>query len=41
MPNPPTPHGTTANIFLREAINGKYEIYDIGNNNILAPYFLG
>jgi hypothetical protein len=42
VPNPPPPGGTTADMILRGA-NGspsasQYEIYDIGNNSILAGY---
>jgi probable HAF family extracellular repeat protein len=45
-PNPPPPVGTTADMILRGANNspavmGQYEIYDIGNNAILAGYQLG
>jgi hypothetical protein len=44
-PNPPPPPGTTAVMILR-AHNftfspGQYEIYDIGNNTILAAFQLG
>jgi probable HAF family extracellular repeat protein len=44
-PNPPPPPGTTAVMILR-AHNftftpGQYEIYDIGNNSLLAAYQLG
>jgi hypothetical protein len=39
-PNPAPPAGTTADMILRNA-NGTYEIYDIGNNAILAGYKLG
>jgi probable HAF family extracellular repeat protein len=39
-PNPPPPPGTTADMILRRA-DGTYEIYDIGNNAILAGYELG
>jgi hypothetical protein len=35
-PPPNTPAGTTADMILRDSINGNYEIYDIGNNAILA-----
>src|SRR5262245_7520550 len=41
MANPPPPPGTTAVMILRNSTNGVYEIYDIGNNSILAAYFLG
>jgi hypothetical protein len=40
-PNPPPPAGTTADMILRHSADGQYEIYDIGNNAILAGYFLG
>src|SRR5207245_10077924 len=45
-PNPPPPAGTTADMILRgsntsPAVAGQYEIYDIGNNAILAGYQLG
>jgi len=44
-PNPPPPAGTTADMILRGSttspIAGQYEIYDIGNNAILAGYSLG
>jgi hypothetical protein len=45
-PNPPPPAGTTADMILRgadtsPAAMGQYEIYDIGNNAILASYSLG
>src|SRR5437764_12836303 len=39
-PNPPPPFGTTADMVLFRA-DGTYEIYDIGNNAILAGYELG
>ena len=39
--NPPPPAGTTADMILRHGADGQYEIYDIGNNAILAGYFLG
>jgi hypothetical protein len=39
-PNPAPPAGTTADMILRNA-SGTYEIYDIGNNAILAGYKLG
>jgi hypothetical protein len=41
MANPPPPPATTAVMILRNSTNGNYEIYDIGNNQILAAYFLG
>src|SRR5262249_18218181 len=40
-PNPPPPAGTTADMILRHGADGLYEIYDIGNNAILAGYSLG
>ncbi|TMJ85481.1 MAG: hypothetical protein E6G76_16135, partial [Alphaproteobacteria bacterium] len=45
-PNTPPPAGTTADMILRgsnasPAVMGQYEIYDIGNNSILAAYSLG
>jgi probable HAF family extracellular repeat protein len=44
-PNPPPPGGTTAAMILRGAntstVMGEYEIYNIGNNAILAAYQLG
>src|SRR5262249_55744219 len=44
-PNPPPPAGTTADMILRgsntSGLAGQYEIYDIGNNAILAGYSLG
>src|SRR5262249_33583611 len=39
-PTPPPPPGTTADMILRNGA-GQYEIYDIGNNAILAGYQLG
>src|SRR6266446_3271738 len=46
VPNPPPPAGTTADMILRgsnmsPAVAGQYEIYDLGNNAILAGYSLG
>ena len=38
-PNPPPPGGTTCDMVLRRD-DGTYEIYDIGNNAILAGYEL-
>jgi hypothetical protein len=40
-PNPPPPAGTSAGMIMRDGMNGDYEIYDIGNNAILAAYPLG
>ena len=40
-PNPPPPAGTTADMILRQGAFGTYEIYDIGNNAMLAAYQLG
>src|SRR5260221_14675765 len=45
-PNPPPPPGTTADMILRGANSspaamGQYEIYNIGNNAILAGNSLG
>jgi Ca2+-binding RTX toxin-like protein len=37
----PPPAGTTADMILRHGADGLYEIYDIGNNAILAAYRLG
>ena len=39
--NPPPPAGTTADMIMRDGSNGDYEIYDLGNNAILAAYALG
>jgi hypothetical protein len=39
--NPPPPAATTADMILRHGADGQYEIYDIGNNGILAAYQLG
>ena len=39
--NPAAPPGVSANMVLREAGNGQYEIYNLGNNSILAAYWLG
>jgi hypothetical protein len=44
--NPPLAAGTTTDMILRGAntsptVAGQYEIYDIGNNSILAAYSLG
>jgi len=40
-PNTPPPGGTSADMILRHGADGQYEIYDIGNNAILAGYSLG
>jgi len=44
-PNPPPPGGTTADMILRASNSspsrGLYEIYDIGNNSLLAAFQLG
>jgi hypothetical protein len=40
-PNPPSPAAATADMILRHGADGVYEIYDIGNNAILAGYQLG
>jgi hypothetical protein len=40
-PTPPPPPGTTADMVLRHGADGKYEIYDIGGNSILAAFSLG
>jgi hypothetical protein len=40
-PNPPPPPGTTADMILRHGADGLYEIYDLGNNTILAAFQLG
>jgi hypothetical protein len=44
-PAPPNPNappaGTTADMILRHGADGQYEIYDIGNNAILAAHQLG
>jgi hypothetical protein len=39
--NPPPPAGTTADMILRHGSDGKYQIYDIGQNRLLASYSLG
>jgi hypothetical protein len=39
--NPPPPAGTTADMILRHGADGLYEIYDLGNNTILAAFQLG
>lgn len=40
-PPPPTAPGTTADMIMRDGNNGNYEIYDLGNNGILAAAALG
>ena len=41
-PNPPPPGGTTADMILRHTVaDGQYEIYDIGNNALLAALPVG
>jgi probable HAF family extracellular repeat protein len=40
-PNPPPSGATTADMILRDGSDGRYEIYDIGSNAILAADFLG
>jgi len=39
--NPFPPPGTTADMILRHGADGRYEIYDIGNNSVLAAHPLG
>src|SRR6516165_10284327 len=39
--NPPPPAGTTADMILRHGADGLSEIYDLGNNTILAAFQLG
>jgi hypothetical protein len=39
--NPNPPAGVSANLVLRQTGNGQYEIYNLGNNSILAAYWLG
>jgi len=41
VPTPPPPAATTADMILRHGADGKYEIYDLGNNAILAAAQLG
>ena len=40
-PPPPPAPGTTADMIMRDGNNGNYEIYDLGNNSILAAVALG
>jgi hypothetical protein len=40
-PPTPAPAGTTADMIMRDASTGFYEIYDLGNNAILGAGFLG
>jgi hypothetical protein len=40
-PTSPPPAATTADMILRHGADGKYEIYDLGNNTILAAAQLG
>jgi hypothetical protein len=39
--NPSPPAGVSANMVLRQTSTGQYEIYNLGNNSILAAYWLG
>jgi hypothetical protein len=39
--NPPPPVATTANMVLRQTGSGQYQIYNLGNNSILASFWLG
>jgi hypothetical protein len=41
LPNPAPPADTTADMIMRDGNNGASEIYDIGNNTILAAYSMG
>jgi hemolysin type calcium-binding protein len=41
LANPNPPPGVTANMVLRQSGNGQYEIYNLGNNSILAAHLLG
>ena len=40
-PNTPPPSGTTADMILRNGVNGDFEIYDLGRNTILGAGYLG
>jgi hypothetical protein len=39
--NPAAPPAVSANMVLRNSGNGQYQIYNLGNNSILASYWLG
>src|SRR5262249_55752341 len=39
--NPAAPASVSANMVLRNTGNGQYQIYNLGNNSILAAYWLG
>jgi hypothetical protein len=39
--NPSPPASVSANMVLRQTGNGQYQIYNLGNNSILASYWLG
>ena len=39
-PNPAPPAATTADLIMSQASTGDYEIYDLGNNTVLAGYLL-
>jgi hypothetical protein len=39
--NPNPPAAVSADLVLRQTGNGQYEIYNLGNNSILAAYWLG
>jgi hypothetical protein len=41
LPNSSPPAATTADMIMRDGNNGNYEIYDLGNNGILAAAPLG
>jgi hypothetical protein len=40
-PSPIQPPGTSADMIMRDGSNGDYEIYDLGDNTILAAGYLG